>query len=336
MGTGMTPRWLFPLLCVLPFTVAAGPQSLVLEPAGESRGRHVVLVSGDQEYRSEESLPMLAKILSQRHGFTCTVLFAVEPDGTINPDNIRTLGDADVLEQADAIVLALRWRDYPDDIMKHFVAAFRRGVPIVALRTSTHAFKLTSPTYAWFNRFGKEVLGEDWVEHWGHHAFEATRGVIEPSAKDDPLLRGVQDVFGPTDVYEVYPPRDAKILLRGQVVKGLNPNDPPATHAKKRTSDGVEQPVNEPMMPLAWTRLYRNEAGRTNRIFVTTMGASVDLASEDLRRLVVNGVYWALELPIPARANVDYVDPFSPRYFGWKSDGFKRGMRPADYGLLKR
>jgi hypothetical protein len=319
------------LALLLPWAAMATPASLRLQPAGEPKGKHVVLLSGDEEYRSEEALPMLAKILSQRHGFTCTVLFALDPDGTINPDNIRTLGDAAVLASADVIVMALRWRDYPDDVMQHFVDAFRRGVPIVALRTSTHAFKLSSPTYASFNAFGKHVLGEDWVEHWGHHNHEATRAVIEPDRESHPLLRGVRDIFGPTDVYEVYPPRDAKILLRGQVLRGMRPDDPPAQHRKQRQSDRIEQPVNDPMMPLAWTRLHRNDAGGTNPIFLTTMGASVDFESEDLRRLVVNAVYWALDLPVPRRADVAFVGRFEPRYFGSTEQGFRRGLRPEDY-----
>src|SRR5688500_2496432 len=62
---------------------------------GPGKGKRVVLVSGDEEYRSEEALPQLGKILAVHHGFTCTVLFAVNPeDGTINPnrnDNIPGL-----------------------------------------------------------------------------------------------------------------------------------------------------------------------------------------------------------------------------------------------------
>jgi len=332
----MKPHWLIPL--VFSFVVvalSAAQSSLVFEPAGEPRGKHIVLLSGDEEYRSEESMPMLAKILSQRHGFKCTVLFALDPDGTINPDNLTSLSGAEALDHADGIVMALRWRNYPDDVMKHFVDAYRHGVPIVALRTSTHAFKLQSPTYAAYNKWGKNVLGEDWVEHWGHHAFEATRAHVDPAAKDDPILNGVHDIFGKTDVYEVHPPSDIKVLLRGEVLSGMNPNDPPAHHTKKyKTGDG-EQPVNDPMMPVGWTRLYRNEAGNTNRVFTTTMGAAVDLTSEDLRRLLVNAVYWGQQLPIPPHANVDFVDPFEPRYFGSTKDGFRRGMRPADYGLGK-
>src|SRR5213596_2786161 len=77
--------------------------------AGPGQGRHIVLLAGDEEYRSEEGLPMLAKILSQRHGFRCTVLFALDPDGTINPDNQKSLPGAEALDSADAIVMLLRF-----------------------------------------------------------------------------------------------------------------------------------------------------------------------------------------------------------------------------------
>src|SRR5436190_1379250 len=89
----------------------------------EGRGKHVVFLSGDEEYRSEEGLPMLAKILSQRHGFKCTVLFAVDPDGTINPDNTTSLPGAEALDSADAIVMLVRFRAWNDEAMKHFADA---------------------------------------------------------------------------------------------------------------------------------------------------------------------------------------------------------------------
>ena len=118
--------------------------------------------------------------------------------------------------------MLLRFRAWPDEQMKHFVQAYERGVPIIALRTSTHAFKLpASSAYASFSDFGKRVLGERWVNHWGNHKREATLGIIEPSAKDDPIFSGVSEVFGDSDVYEAYPPPDAKILLR--VAQGLLP-----------------------------------------------------------------------------------------------------------------
>ena len=80
----------------------------------------MVLLSGDEEYRSEESLPQLAKILAERHGFKCTVLFAINPaDGTIDPTVKNNLPGAEALDSADVIVMGLRFREWPDEQMKH-------------------------------------------------------------------------------------------------------------------------------------------------------------------------------------------------------------------------
>src|SRR4051812_43744309 len=69
---------------------------------GPGKGKHVVLISGDEEYRSEEMLPQLAKILSGRHGFRCTVLFAIDPvDGTVNPNRNDNIPGLKALDTAD-------------------------------------------------------------------------------------------------------------------------------------------------------------------------------------------------------------------------------------------
>jgi hypothetical protein len=294
---------------------------------GPGAGKYVVFLTGDEEYRGEEGMPQMAKILATRHGFKCTVLFAINPaDGTINP-NVRTnLPGAEALDSADVVVMLLRYRQWPDEQMKHFVDAYLAGKPIIALRTSTHAFNYdgkTDSAYAkfgndsksWPGGFGKQVLGEKWVAHHGAHKKEATRGIIEPSAKDDPLLRGVTDIFGNSDVYAANPPPDAEILVRGQVLAGMSPTDPP-----------VEGKKNDPMQPVVWTRLYENEAGKTNKVFCTTMGAATDLENEGLRRLLVNAVYWAAGLDVPAKADVSYVGEYKPTMYGF--DGFVRGRTP--------
>src|SRR5262245_6462591 len=67
---------------------------------GPGEGKHVVFLTGDEEYRSEEGLPMLAKILSQRHGFKCTVLFAIGSDGTIDPNNSAGVRGVENLDSA--------------------------------------------------------------------------------------------------------------------------------------------------------------------------------------------------------------------------------------------
>jgi hypothetical protein len=333
-----------PLLVLLAGVLALAPATAAdtsityAAKAGPGGGRHVVLLAGDEEYRSEEALPMLAKILSQRHGFKCTVLFSVDTDGTINPKNTQSLSDSALLDSADAIVMLLRFRNWPDEDMARFDKRVKAGVPIVALRTSTHAFNGLSKDGPWaswnYNNaggFGKRVLGETWLTHWGKHKVEATRGVVEPSARNHPLLSGITDIFGDTDVYEAYPPADATILVRGLVLQTLTPDSPPASYAKRRVTDKMEQGVNEPPMPVAWARLYRNDAGATNRILTTTMGSATDLESEGLRRLIVNGVYWGLGIDVPARADVALVDEYLPSFYGF--DGFRKGLRATDFAL---
>jgi hypothetical protein len=302
---------------------------------GPGRGKHVVFLSGDEEYRSEEALPMLARILAMRHGFTCTVLFAINPaDHTIDPITLTNIPGIEALDKADLCVMALRFREWPDAQMKHFVDYLNAGKPIVALRTSTHAFayNLNKPSpYAkydwhgtqWPGGFGQQVLGETWVNHHGDHGKESTRGLINETFKSHPILRGVTDVWCPTDVYEVsHLPADAQVLVWGQVLSGMKPIDPP-----------VDGPKNHPLMPLVWIRNYVAESGKTSKTFTTTMGAAVDLQNEGLRRLLVNACYWAvgLEQEIPPSAIVDYVGTYQPTWFGFGK--FKKGIKPADLEL---
>ena len=299
---------------------------------GPSKGKHIVFITGDEEYRSEEGLPMLAKILAIRHGFKCTVLFPINPaDGTIDPNNQTNIIGLKALQDADMMVLLTRYREPPADQMKYVVDFVNSGKPIFGLRTATHAFSISrdkqSP-YAkwdansreWPGGFGRQVLGETWVSHHGNHGQESTRGVINEALKDHPILRGVEDIWGPTDVYGVtHLPADAKVLVYGQVLDGMNTDAKPVAGKK-----------NDPMMPLVWVRNYTGDSGKTSRIICTTMGASMDLQNEGLRRLCINACYWGLgmEEKIPARSNVEYVGEYKPTPFGFGK--FKKGVKPAD------
>lgn len=318
-------------------SLARAADPWVVYPSGEGpgQGKHIVLVAGDEEYRSEESMPMLAKVLSVHHGFKCTVLFSINPeDGTIDPLNQKNLPGLENLQTADLMIIAARFRELPDEQMKYVDEYVNSGKPIIGLRTATHAFKYSKDSdsqfkkyhYAsseWPGGFGQQVLGDTWINHHGHHRFESTRGVINEAQKDNPILRGVKDVWGPTDVYGIKNlPDSATVLLYGQVLEGMKPSDKP-----------VEGPKNDPMMPLAWTKTFTGSSGKPARIFCTTMGASVDLACEDLRRLIVNAAYWGvgLEDKIPEKANVDTVGPYEPTFYGFGK--FKPGVKPADLGL---
>jgi alpha-N-arabinofuranosidase len=308
-----------------PFVVFEGQQ-------GPGQGKHIVLVSGDEEYRSEEALPMLAQILAKHHGFKCTVLFAIEPkDGTITPTVLNNIPGLERLKDADMMVMFTRFRELPDDQMRHIIDFTNSGKPILGLRTATHAFNYKENPASPFAKFsfnskdpaggwGQLVLGETWVNHHGHHKVESTRGVINPQYADHPMLKGVDDIWGPTDVYTVtHLPAAAQVLVHGQVLEGMKPADKP-----------LAGPKNDPMMPLVWTREYQGESGKASKVICTTMGASVDLESEGLRRLLVNACYWALGLAdqIPDKSNVDYVGKYEPTFYGFGQH--KPGLKPAD------
>jgi type 1 glutamine amidotransferase len=295
---------------------------------------HVVLISGDEEYRSEEAIPQLAKILSKHHGFRCTVLFAIDPKtGEVNP-NVSNIPGLEALQSADLMVIFTRFRNLPDEQMKFIVDYVEAGKPIIGLRTSTHAFNITDGAYKhysfnskeWDGGFGRQVLGETWISHHGKHGSQATRGIFAPGAADHPILKGIKDgdIFGPTDVYGVRLPLpgDSKPLVLGQVLTGMKPSDPP-----------VEGKQNDPMMPVAWVKTYATPSGQKGRVFTTTMGASQDLLNEGVRRMLVNACYWAsgIEDRIPAESKVDLVGKYEPTPF--KFNGFTKGLKPADFDL---
>lgn len=301
---------------------------------GAGSGQHIVLVSGDDEYRSEEALPMLAKILSEHHGFKTTVLFAIDPEtGEIKPDHQTNIPGMEHLREADLMVIFTRFRGLPDDQMRYFDEYLQAGKPIVGLRTATHAFNFSEGTesvyskYAynsdvsgWEGGFGRQILGETWIDHHGDHGTEGTRGLIDgiKERNDHPVIRGVSDIWGPTDVYGTRELEgEVDVLVWGQSTNGMTP-DAPVNWSKS-------------IMPVAWTKEYTSEEGNTGRVFTTTMGASVDFESEDLRRLLVNACYWALGLEdeVAESSNVDIVGEYNPTMFGFGN--FREGLKPADY-----
>lgn len=290
---------------------------------GPGQGKHIVFISGDEEYRSEEALPMLAEVMATHHGFTGTVLFAIDPaTGLVDPNVQTNIPGMHLVDTADMVVLFVRFRELPDTDMAHFVNYVMAGKPLLALRTSTHAFRYTrnlASSYAKFScrnpdgGFGRQVLGETWVAHHGKHGHESARGV--PRARH-PIVQGVGTIWGPTDVYEVHPPADVQVLVDGHVVANMEPDGP----AKPDT----------PTMPVAWIRQPSAERG-TGRIFCTTMGASTDFLDRSLRRLLVNGMYWCmgLEDKIDPDRSVDPVGSYRPTHFGLRKE--PTGKRPAEF-----
>lgn len=321
---------------------------------GPGKGKHVVLISGDEEYRSEEALPQLGKILAVHHGFKCSVLFAIDPaTGVIDPNNGRNIPGLEALDTADLMVIATRFRDLPDDQMKHIDDYLKAGKPVIGIRTATHAFNIRGgKTYShygngyngdkqeWKGGFGRLVLGEKWISHHGGHKSESTRGLIAEDAKDHPITRGLKDgdVWGPTDVYGVRLPLpgNSKPIIMGQVVKRKGKNTGDAFFGMRPTDDEPNPGKNSPMMPVGWTKSFQVPGGEEGISFTTTMGSSTDLVAAGTRRMLVNAAYWCSGLEVPkGGTKIDIVGEFKPTAYSFRRGDFfkKQGVKPSDHSL---
>lgn len=314
------------LIVLLAETVPAQP--LVYEGgSGPGAGRHIVFLAGDHEYRSEETLPALARILAKRHGFRCTVLFTVNPDtGEIDP-GCNNMPGTDALDSADLMVIFLRFQNFPPEQMQPIVDYLDRAGPVVGLRTATHAFKIPADSeFARFDTyyagaefekgFGRQILGETWVSHYGTNHEMSTRLDLVPQAAEHPILRGVSDPWVESGGYWVEPQADSEVLALAQPLNGMTPESPSA--------------ADKAPCPGAWTRTYRSGSGRVGRVFTTTYGASEDLRNDGFRRMLVNACFWAchLEDRIQPDLDVALVGPYHPTTF--RFGGHRLHVKPAD------
>jgi len=294
---------------------------------GPGAGKHIVFIAGDHEYRSEETLPALARIMARHYGFATSVFFTTDPEtGFIEPGSSNMAG-LEELESADLMVIFLRFQDFPDEEMRHIVEYLDRGGPVVGFRTATHAFQINRQDaayreFSWRGGepmpggFGRQILGETWVDHYGRNHTTSSRLVFEPPQRTHPILRGVEYAWAQSGVYLVDPIEGSTILARGQVLDGMSPDAPPA-------------PDRE-LVPVAWVREYQRPNGASGRVFTTTHGASEDLLDDGFRRMVVNALLWSvgLEDAISPDGPIDFVGPYNPTRFDF--DGFVQGLKPAD------
>ena len=315
----------FLTFCPLLSALATEPWLTIEGTKGIGVGQHIVFVTGEEYYRSEEGMSMFAQILAQRHGFKCTVLFAIDPaTSAINPNCNNHIPGLAALQKADLMVIFARFRELHDQDMKHIVDYVNAGKPVLGIRNATHAFRY-SPTSSspykswdfmsrdWQGGFGQQVLGDTWIAHYGKFQKEATLAHKNLAQSNHPVLRGVADtIFCHTDVNSVERLTSQDVVLfHGQVLSGLNPNDPPVTDSRQDTR-----------MPFAWFKTYTSPSGKQGRSFTTTAGASLDWQSEDLRRLLVNAMLSLTghENEIPDRTNVEFVYAYHPQPTGALTD----------------
>ena len=296
--------------------VPASPSWLTYSAeVGPGKGKHVVLIAADQEYRSEYALPMLAKILAKHHGFHCTVLFSLNKNDEVDPTMKIRWEDKTVshnipglehLDKADLVILFSRLISLPEGQLKHIYNYLDSGKPIVGIRTANHGF--LDFDYKKDGKridFGNDVLGGAFRNHHGRWQQDSTRGIIVEKNKNHPVLKGVTDIWGPTDVYRTYKeggslPAECTPLVDGQPLMGRKHDDP----------------INPKLiaLPVAWVKTWTGNSGKTARVFHTTMGSAEDYQSAGLRRLTANAVYWCLsmEQQIDPRSSVDTVGSYDP------------------------
>lgn len=294
---------------------------------GPGKGKHIVFVASDHEYRAEETCPALARILAKHHGFKTTVLFGVDGNGHIKAGASDIKG-LEALKDADLMVIFTRFLDLPDDQMKHIADYVDRGGPVVGLRTSSHAFKIPKgKTYSRFDfkyggkeyekGFGHQILGNTWVGHYGRNHKQATQIQLVDSQKDNPILTGVQNnALCIAGAYVGKPDDTFTVLTESQPLNGM-------------TKDSPADPKKKPS-PSTWTRHYTGKDGKKARVFHSTQGASQDLLDSNYRRLIINGIFWTagLEKEIKANAKIDFVGAYNPTRFGF--GGEVKGVKPAD------
>lgn len=307
-------------------TAGESPNGVVWEgDSGPGKGKHIVFIAGDHEYRGEESLPALARILAKNYGFKCSFFVTTDPaTGFIKPGSNHISG-LEALDTADMMVVFLRFQAFPDEQLKHIDDYLKRGGPVIGLRTSTHAFSGIKGTYARFNEgykgdefkfgFGRQILGEHWVGHYGDNHRQSSRLILETMQTEHPVLRGVTNVHTQCGGYEANPMPDSVILARGEILNGMKIDDP-ADSSKKQ-------------LPVAWVRNY-DQNNAKSRVFCTTHGASEDILNPGFRRMLINAHFWCLgmESEIKPDANIEFVGPYNPVTFNF--GGARQGVKPAD------
>lgn len=301
---------------------------------GIGKGKHIVFLANDHEYRSEQSCPLMAKILAKHHGFRCTVLFGLNEEGEIQP-GAKSVPGLEALEDADLLFFFARFMNLPDQQVDLLANYFERGGPAVALRTSTHCFNGQEGKWSKFNYnyngedypggLGKQVFGNTWKKetgqgHYGGNHSQGSRITATEDEKGHIVLSGVGEIHAYSGAYESPVPENATSFLNVQVLETFEPSDQ----------------INEkkPLKTAGWgLESYTAPSGekKDSRTVYVSFGASEDLLDEDARRFLTNASLWAMKMDeqITPTLEVGIVGKYNPSPYSTGSLFFE-GVKPAD------
>jgi uncharacterized protein len=300
----------------MPAYASEAPQNIAQLKGAEGKP-HLVFVTGDEEYRSEETMPMLARMLHRDHGFTVSVCFALT-DGIIDPNRTDNIEGLKILAEADMMIVNTRFRNLPDEQLNHITDFAESGKPMAGFRTATHAFR-----YGGGNVMDKEwpqkVFGLPWIRH--HGGANSTDAHLVEDHATHPVLRGVAPFHARSWLYHADTLLDSVTpLVVGRAIKGAEP--------------GGEQ-FSDPHT-VAWVHHYQGENGKS-RVFFTTLGHPEDFKNESMRKLSLNGILWALGMEDVIQengSNADFAAPYEPNDAGFGKK-FKPELKPSDMLNLK-
>jgi type 1 glutamine amidotransferase len=312
--------WLTPLTFVLSILLLATSCSRKLD----FRSKHIVFVSGEEEYRSEESLPMIAKILERETGAKVSFCFSVDSAGYIDPNNTKHIAGLEKLKDADLMVMFARFRALPKEELKYIQDYVESGKPIIGLRTSTHAFLYQEDSLKHMNNeWPTKVFGQQWITHHGHFddGNNPLTSVYFANKMMQPILRGVNPFDAYSWLYHVDGGEwklqgDCNILLQGKSLK--------SNHEMEGNLEKF--PLTN---PVAWTKTYKTKSGKSSKVFFTTLGHPYDFKDASMRKLLLNSIFWALdaENKIPENGvNADPVDIYAPSNSGF-GQKYKKGVK---------
>ena len=247
--------------------VAAALAGMTLSLAAAPRAPHVVFMIGEDEYHTWETLPEFARTELEPRGYRVTIVNADSADKNNFP------GLVDALRTADLLVLSVRRRTPPAEQLDAVRVYLAGGKPLVGIRTACHAFALrptdppaATPLSTWQD-FDPEVLGGHYTNH--HDAGPPTVVTLAPGAGTHPILNGiaVERLTGAGSLYKVGPLESGTTPLLMGAIPG------------------------QPQEPVAWTHLY---GGKQARVFYTSFGHPDDFKNAGFRRLLLNGIEWAI------------------------------------------
>ena len=243
---------------------------------------HITLIAGTHHYSPQKTFPSL-KLELERLGFQVTL---INPEWNPEKDK-RGLPGLEILKDTDLAVFFIRWLKLEGEQYNYVMNYVKAGKPVVGMRTSNHGFKYPkNHEKSHLNTdFGKDVLGTPYLIHL---AGKTTLQIVE-NEKSHPILTGVSGTWESAGTLYLSKPEEGVnplILGTGKPKKVGVRTNPYGTHDLKPVmTDNV-----------AWT--WKNKYG--GKTFYTSLGHPSDFSNPLSMRVMINSIYWAAGLPVPA------------------------------------